>query len=153
MTHLGTRKRKYRLKGVEKAANQLTFHNDREGRDMTVADYFEKQYQNRCAEPPFTNSLECLPFTKEGGRSNPLACIFPTSPTCRLPLITVPGSDVLLLYIAGLMRGMSLVPFCGAGHCYRPYTADTCPRLRVDFLPCQSQKASLLAEIKSVILA
>lgn len=49
VTHLGAKKRKYRVKGLERGADQLTFHNEQESRDMTVAEYFEKQYKMRCA--------------------------------------------------------------------------------------------------------
>ena len=49
VTHLGPKKRKYRVTGIEKPANALTFPNEQENRDMTVADYFEKQYNLRCA--------------------------------------------------------------------------------------------------------
>ena len=45
---MGTKKRKYRVKALERAANQLTFYNDQEQRDMSVAEYFEKTYNLRC---------------------------------------------------------------------------------------------------------
>ena len=49
VTHLGNKKRKYRVKGLEQAADRLTFHNEQENRDMSVAEYFEKAYGRRCA--------------------------------------------------------------------------------------------------------
>lgn len=47
VTHLGNKKRKYRVKGLERPADQLTFHNEQENRDMTVAEYFQKTYNLR----------------------------------------------------------------------------------------------------------
>lgn len=37
-------KRKYRVKGLLQSANQYKFHVEEEGREMTIAEYFEKKY-------------------------------------------------------------------------------------------------------------
>ena len=47
VTHQGMKKRKYRVKGLLQAANQYRFHVEEEGRDMTVAEYFEMKYKIR----------------------------------------------------------------------------------------------------------
>ena len=51
---MGAKKRKYRVKGLEQAADRLTFFNEQEKRDMSVAEYFEKAYQRRCGLLPET---------------------------------------------------------------------------------------------------
>ena len=48
VTHLGKKKRKYRVKGLEQAANRLMFRNEQENRDMSVAEYFEATYHIKC---------------------------------------------------------------------------------------------------------
>ena len=47
VTHQGMKKRKYCVKGLLPAANQYKFHVEEEGRDMTIAEYFEKKYNVR----------------------------------------------------------------------------------------------------------
>ena len=63
VTHLGKKKRKYRVKGLEQAANRLMFRNEQENRDMSVAEYFEATYHIKCGL--HFHSL-CLSFSNNG---------------------------------------------------------------------------------------
>jgi hypothetical protein len=48
VTHMGTKKRLYKVKTLtDKGADALMFENEQEGREMSVAEYFEAQYKMR----------------------------------------------------------------------------------------------------------
>lgn len=52
VTHMGNRRRKYKVKELEaKGPAQLMFMNEAEGREMSVGEYFEKQYKMRLQHP------------------------------------------------------------------------------------------------------
>ena len=45
---MGNKKRTYKVKTLTtEGADQLMFENEQEGREMSVAEYFEKQYKMR----------------------------------------------------------------------------------------------------------
>jgi eukaryotic translation initiation factor 2C len=48
VTHLGEKKRRYKVKGLtEMGANKMMFMNEAEGREMSVAEYFESKHQKK----------------------------------------------------------------------------------------------------------
>lgn len=58
----GQVRRRYRAKGLtDKGPRDLVFFNEQEQRDMSVLEYFERQYEIKCAHLPQPGTLYALP--------------------------------------------------------------------------------------------
>ena len=63
----GAVRRRYRAKGLtDKGPRDLVFHNEQEQRDMTVLEYFERQYNIKCAHLPQPGTLLLCPASLVG---------------------------------------------------------------------------------------
>ena len=94
MTHLGNKKRKYRVKGLEQAADRLTFHNEQENREMSVAEYFDTAYGRKCACPAHLWFGLCRPLSHTHLTTSQMS----SSVTCRLKF---PGAPCLSVGSSG----------------------------------------------------